>query len=136
MLINNRFNTRTTPQEAAFGRLSELGLLSALLERQGEQCEEEHWPHNLSPANVDELYEDYLSGMCWLEFLLNPESAGHTLHRPRHFGEWMQHFEWGLLPYTKIGDFRFQFLHAWLVKLMEEIGTPSIKGLTADEVIR
>jgi hypothetical protein len=48
----------------------------------------------------------------------------------------MQHFEWGLLPFAGILDFRFKFLHAWLVNLMGMAVTPSIKGRTAKEVIR
>ena len=35
MIINNRFKMKPTPQEEAFGRLSEEGMLNAMLEVQG-----------------------------------------------------------------------------------------------------
>ena len=94
------------------------------------------WPKNLPSEKLDTIYEEYLSAVCWLEYIINPESAGSSLPRSKYLGEWMQHFEWGLLPYASKLDFRFKFLHAWLVNLMGMVNTPSIKGRTAKEVIR
>ena len=82
------------------------------------------------------IYEEYLSAVCWLEYIINPESVGSSLPRTKYLGEWIQHFEWGLLPYASKLDFRFKFLHAWLVNLMGMANIPSIKGCTAQEVIR
>ena len=137
MMINNLFKMETTPQEAAFGRLSEEGMLSAMLEVHGIIADvDQDWPKNLSKEELDTNYEEYLSAVCWLEYIINPESAGSSLPRSKYLGEWMQHFEWGLLPYASKLDFRFKFLHAWLVNLMGMVNTPSIKGRTAKEVIR
>jgi len=137
MIINNRFKINTTPQKESFGRLSEEGMLSALLENQGIIAEvDQEWPDNLSVEELDNIYEDYFSAICWLEYNINPESVGFSLPRLKDLGKWMQHFEWGLLPYTAKLDFRFKFLHAWLVNLMSMADTPSIKGRTAKEVIR
>ena len=137
MTINNRFKMKTTPQEEAFGRLSEEGMLNAMFENQGILDGLDHdWPKNLPSEKLDTIYEEYLSAICWLEYIINPESAGSSLPRSKYIGEWMQHFEWGLLPYASKLDFRFKFLHAWLVNLMGMANTPSIKGRTAKEVIR
>ena len=137
MTINNRFKMKTTPQEEAFGRLSEEGMLNAMFENQGILDDLDHdWPKNLPSEKLDTIYEEYLSAVCWLEYIINPESAGSSLPRSKYLGEWMQHFEWGLLPYASKLDFRFKFLHAWLVNLMGMVNTPSIKGCTAKEVIR
>ena len=137
MTINNRFKMKTTPQEEAFGRLSEEGMLNAMFENQGILDGLDHdWPKNLPSEKLDTIYEEYLSAICWLEYIINPESAGSSLPRSKYLGEWMQHFEWGLLPYASKLDFRFKFLHAWLVNLMGMANTPSIKGRTAKEVIR
>ena len=128
---------KTTPQEEAFGRLSEEGMLSAMLEVQGIIADvDQDWPKNLPDNGLDAIYEDYLRAVCWLEYTINPESAGSSLPRSKYLGVWMQHFEWGLLPFAGILDFRFKFLHAWLVNLMGMAVTPSIKGRTAKEVIR
>ena len=137
MMINNRFKMETTPQEEAFGRLSEEGMLNAIFENQGILIDvDQDWPKNLPSEKLDTIYEEYLSAVCWLEYIINPESVGSSLPRSKYLGEWMQHFEWGLLPYASKLDFRFKFLHAWLVNLMGMAGTPSIKGRTAKEVIR
>ena len=137
MTINNRFKMKTTPQEEAFGRLSEEGMLNAMFENQGIlDGLDIDWPKNLPSEKLDTIYEEYLSAVCWLEYIINPESAGSSLPRSKYIGEWMQHFEWGLLPYASKLDFRFKFLHAWLVNLMDMVNTPSIKGRTAKEVIR
>ena len=137
MIINNRFKMKTTPQEEAFGRLSEFGMLLALLEIQCVDSEPaDEWPKSLPDNELATTYEDYLSAVCWLEYIINPESVGSSLPRSKYLGEWMQYFEWGLLPYASKLDFRFKFLHAWLVNLMGMAGTPSIKGRTAKEVIR
>lgn len=137
MTINNRFKMKTTPQEEAFGRLSEEGMLNAMFENQGIlDGLDIDWPKNLPSEKLDTIYEEYLSAVCWLEYIINPESAGSSLPRSKYIGEWMQHFEWGLLPYASKLDFRFKFLHAWLVNLMGMVNTPSIKGRTAKEVIR
>ena len=137
MMINNRFKMETTPQEEAFGRLSEEGMLNAIFENQGILIDvDQDWPKNLPSEKLDTIYEEYLSAVCWLEYIINPESVGSSLPRSKYLGEWMQHFEWGLLPYASKLDFRFKFLHAWLVNLMGMAGTPSIKGRTAEEVIR
>ena len=137
MIINNRFKMKTTPQEEAFGRLSEEGMFSAMFEVQGIIADvDQDWPKNLPDNELDAIYEDYLRAVCWLEYTINPESAGSSLPRSKHLGVWMQHFEWGLLPFAGILDFRFKFLHAWLVNLMGMAVTPSIKGRTAKEVIR
>ena len=137
MMINNLFKMETTPQEEAFGRLSEEGMLNAMFENQGILDGLDHdWPKNLPSEILDTIYEEYLSAVCWLEYIINPESAGSSLPRSKYLREWMQHFEWGLLPYASKLDFRFKFLHAWLVNLMGMVNTPSIKGRTAEEVIR
>ena len=45
MIINNRFKMKTTPQEEAFGRLSEEGMLSAMFEVQGIIADvDQDWP--------------------------------------------------------------------------------------------
>ena len=137
MTINNRFKMKTTPQEEAFGRLSEEGMLNAMFENQGIlDGLDIDWPKNLPSEKLDTIYEEYLSAVCWLEYIINPESAGSSLPRSKYLGEWMQHFEWGLLPYASKLDFRFKFLHAWLVNLMGMVNMLSIKGRTAKEVIR
>ena len=137
MMINNRFKMETTPQEEAFGRLSEEGMLNAMFECQGILTDvDQDWPRNLPKEELDTIYEDYLSAVCWLDHIINQNSAGNSLPRSKYLGEWMQHFEWGLLPYATSLDFKFKFLHARLVKVMGVHGTPSIKGCTAKEVIR
>ena len=137
MIINNRFKMKTTPQEEAFGRLSEEGMLSAMLEVQGIIADvDQDWPKNVLDDDLETIYKAHLSAVCWLEFIINPESVGSSLPRPKYLGEWMQHYEWGLLPYASKLDFRFKFLHAWLVNLMSMTDVPSIKGRTAKEVIR
>ena len=135
-MINNRFKMETTPQEEAFGRLSEEGMLNAMFENQGILIDvDQDWPKNLPSEKLDTIYEEYLSAVCWLEYIINPESAGSSLPRSKYLGEWIQHFEWGLLPYASKLDFRFKFLHAWLVNLMGMVNILSIKGCTAKEVI-
>jgi hypothetical protein len=137
MIINNRFKMKTTPQETAFRKLSEEGMLCALFEVQGDIPDvDQDWPKNLPSKELDTIYEDYLSAVCWLEYIINPDSAGHSLPRSKYLGEWMQYFEWGLLPYVTYIDFKFKFLHARLVKVMGVHGTPSIKDWAAKEVIR
>jgi len=137
MLINNRFKTETTPDREAFGRLSEEGMLLAMLEIQGiDPDAADDWPKNLPEDELNSIYEDYLSAVSWIEYIINPESSGSTLPRSNYLGVWMQHFEWGLLPYATHLDFKFKFLHARLVKAMKITGTSSIKGCTANQVIR
>ena len=137
MIINNRFKMKTTPQEEAFGKLSEEGMLNAMLEVQGIIADvDQDWSRSLPDTDLDAIYEDYLSAVCWLEYTINPESVGSSLPRSKYLGEWMQHFEWGLLPYAARLDFRFKFLHAWLVNLMSMADTTNIKRRTAKEVIR
>ena len=137
MLINNRFKTETTPDQEAFGRLSEQGMLLAMLEIQGIDSDAtDDWPKDLPEENLNNIYEDYLSAVSWLEYIINPASPGSALPRSKYLGEWMQHLEWGLLPYAIHLDLKFKFLHARLVKAMGITGTPSIKGGTANQVIR
>lgn len=135
-MINHRFKTKATPQEDAFARLSEGGMLSALLDAEGvDSYLIDNWPDNLSKNKSDIIYEDYLSAVCWLEYIINPESTGSLLPRSKYLGKWIQQFEWGLLPYARQLDYRFKFLHAWLINLMDMVGTTSINGCVASEVI-
>ena len=135
-MINNRFKMKTTPQEDAFGRLGEEGMLSALLEVQGVNSNaDDDWPRNLSDEVLEKTYEDYLSAVCWLEYIINPDCVGSSFPRSKYLGDRIQYFEFGLLPYASQIDFRFQFLHSWLVNLMGIFGIPSIKGCAADDVI-
>ena len=135
-MINNRFKIKATPQKDAFARLSEEGMLSALLEAEGfDQDLINDWPKNLSKIKSEIIYEDYLSAVCWLEYIINSESTGSSLPRSKYLGKCIQQFEWGLLPYARQLDYRFKFLHAWLINLMNLVGTASINGCTASEVI-
>ena len=137
MLINNRFKTETTPDQEAFGRLSEQGMLLAMLEIQGIDSDAtDDWPNDLPEENLNTIYEDYLSAVSWLEYIINPTSPGSALPRSKYLGEWMQHFEWGLLPYAIHLDLKFKFLHARLVKAMMITGTSSVKGCTANQIVR
>lgn len=135
-MINNRFKTKATPQEEAFVRLSEEGMLSALLQAEGVDSNPiDNWPKNISKNKSDIVYENYLSAVCWLEYIINPESPGSVLPRSKYLGKWIQQFEWGLLPHARQLDYRFKFLHAWLVNLMGLVGITSINGCVAREVI-
>jgi len=59
MLINNRFKTETTPDREAFGRLSEEGMLLAMLEIQGiDPDAADDWPKNLPEDELNSIYEE------------------------------------------------------------------------------
>ena len=86
-MINNRFKIKATPQKDAFARLSEEGMLSALLEAEGvDQDLINNWPKNLSKIKSEIIYEDYLSAVCWLEYIINSESTGSSLPRSKYLG--------------------------------------------------
>ena len=131
--MNVLFETRTTPQEEAFLEKVDEGHILALLELHNPEFQNQQWPDQIDWDRVDEAYEAYLSGICWLQ---QATEEGHERTSNRYFGEWLRCFEWGLLEYLELRQFRFVYLHAWLVRLMEKHGTTSVKGLTANEVIR
>ena len=54
MMINNRFKMETTPQEEAFGRLSEEGMLNAMYECQGILTDvDQDWPKMLPMEELE-----------------------------------------------------------------------------------